>query len=213
MATITTILWDVGGVLLTNGWDHNGRADVLAQFGLDRDAFEARHEEPNDAWEKGLITVEEYLKKTVFYEPRAFTPADFFAAMKAQSQVLKDSALGIVGNLAASETVFLGIVNNEARELNDYRIDKFNLRKDFKLFLSSCHVGLRKPDPQIFRMALNVLQKDAVSVAFVDDRPGNVEAANSVGIQGIRYQGSEHLKAEFEKLGIALGAEASSQTV
>jgi putative hydrolase of the HAD superfamily len=210
MATITTILWDVGGVLLTNGWDHQGRAAVLSQFGLDRDAFEQRHEEPNDAWEKGLITVEEYLQQTVFYEPRNFTSAKFVAAMKAQSKVLEDSALGVVGALRASETVFLGIVNNEARELNDYRIDQFGLRNYFKVFLSSCYVGLRKPGTEIFQLALDVLQRDADSVAFVDDRPGNVQAASSLGIHGIRYQGAEHLKAEFEKLGIALSAQASS---
>lgn len=213
MATITTILWDVGGVLLTNGWDRKGRAAVLAQFGLDRDLFEERHEMSNDAWEKGLITVEEYLRKTVFYEPRNFSPSDFFAAMKAQSQSLGDSALGILANLAASESVFLGMVNNEARELNDYRIDKFSLRNYFKLFVSSCYVGLRKPDHQIFKMTLSILQKDAGSVVFVDDRSGNVDAASSVGIHAIRYQGSEHLKTELEKLGIVLEAEASSGVV
>jgi putative hydrolase of the HAD superfamily len=209
MATITTILWDVGGVLLTNGWDRKGRAAVLAQFGLDRDTFEERHEMSNDAWEKGLITVEEYLRKTVFFEPRDFSPSDFLEAMKAQSQVLQDSALGILANLVASESFFIGMVNNEARELNDYRLDKFNLRNYFRVFLSSCYVGMRKPHPEIFKMALDVIQKDPDSVAFVDDRSGNVDAANSVGIHGIRYQGSEQLKSEFEKLGIALGAAAS----
>jgi putative hydrolase of the HAD superfamily len=211
MATITTILWDVGGVLLTNGWDRKGRAAVLSQFGLDRDSFEERHEMSNDAWEKGLITVEEYLKKTVFYEPRNFSPSDFLAAMKAQSEILQDSALGILGNLAASDSLFLGIVNNESRELNDYRFDRFNLRKYFKVFVSSCYVGLRKPHPEIFTMALDVIQRDADSVAFVDDRSGNVDAANSVGIHGIRYQGSEQLKAEFEKLGISLEAAVVSK--
>lgn len=208
MATITTILWDVGGVLLTNGWDHQGRAAVLAQFGLDRDAFEQRHEQPNDAWEKGQITVDEYLDQTVFYQPRSFAHADFVAAMKAQSQVLKDSALGILGSLAAARSLTLGMLNNEARELNDYRIRQFRLRNYFNVFLSSCYVALRKPDPQIFRLALNVLQKDPESVVFVDDRPGNVDGANSVGVHGICYQGSEQLKAEFERLGISLEAEA-----
>jgi len=211
MATITTILWDVGGVLLTNGWDRKGRAAVLSQFGLDRDAFDERHEMSNDAWEKGSITVEEYLRKTVFYEPRDFSPSDFLAAMKAQSEILQDSALRIVANLAASDSLFIGMVNNEARELNDYRLDKFNLRKYFKVFVSSCYVGLRKPHPEIFKMALDVIQKDADSVVFVDDRSGNVDAANAVGIHGIRYQGSEYLKAEFEKLGISLQAAAVSK--
>jgi putative hydrolase of the HAD superfamily len=211
MATITTILWDVGGVLLTNGWDRKGRAALQAQFGLDHDVFEERHEMSNDAWEKGLITIEEYLRKTVFHEPRNFTPDDFIAAMKAQSQILGDSALGILGNLAASESVFIGMLNNESRELNDYRIDKFSLRNYFKVFLSSCYVGLRKPDTDIFRLALNILQQDGDSVAFVDDRPGNVQAALDVGIHGIRYQGAEQLKAEFGKLGIVLEPEAVSK--
>lgn len=211
MATITTILWDVGGVLLTNGWDRQGRAAVLAQFGLDHDAFEQRHEWPNDAWEKGQITVEEYLDKTVFYQPRSFSYADFFAAMKAQSRILKDSALGILANLAAYQSLTLGMLNNEARELNDYRIRQFRLHDYFNVFLSSCYVALRKPDPRIFRLALNILQEEPQSVVFVDDRPANVEGANSVGIHGICYQGSEQLKAEFERLGISLGAEAVPQ--
>src|ERR1700748_830340 len=115
MATISTILWDVGGVLLTNGWDHNERNVVLSRFGVDRDAFEQRHPETNDAWEKGLMTVEQYLQTTVFYEPRSFSSADFLAAMKEQSQVLKDSAIGILGQLAASDSIMLGMLNNEAR--------------------------------------------------------------------------------------------------
>jgi putative hydrolase of the HAD superfamily len=208
MATITTILWDVGGVLLTNGWDHKERAAVLSHFGVDRDAFEQRHPDANDAWEKGLLTVEEYLDKTVFYEPRSFTAADFLEAMRAESKVLEDSALGILGTLAASESVTLGMLNNEARELNDFRIEKFGLRAYFNVFLSSCYVGLRKPDAHIYKLALDVLQKAAREVAFVDDRAGNVEAASSLGISGIQYRGAESLKAELERLGISLGAEA-----
>lgn len=211
MATITTILWDVGGVLLTNGWDRKGRAALQAQFGLDHDTFEERHEMSNDAWEKGFITVEEYLRKTVFHEPRNFTPDDFYAAMKAQSQVLSDSALGILGNLAASDSFFLGMLNNESRELNDYRIETFHLHDYFEIFLSSCYVGLRKPDTDIFKLALNILQEDPKSVAFVDDRQGNVQAALDVGIHGIRYQGAEQLRTEFGKLGIQLQAEAVSR--
>jgi len=204
MTTISTILWDVGGVLLTNGWDHNERNVVLSRFGVDRDAFEQRHPETNDAWEKGLMTVEQYLQTTVFYEPRSFSPTDFLAAMKEQSQVLKDSAIGILGQLAASDSIMLGMLNNEARELNDYRIDTFKLRDYFKLFLSSCYVGLRKPDAAIFKLALDVLQRDPKEIAFVDDRAGNVQAANAAGMHGIRYEGSEKLKNEFEKLGIKL---------
>jgi putative hydrolase of the HAD superfamily len=205
MTTITTILWDVGGVLLTNGWDHKERAAVLSHFDVDRDAFEQRHPEANDAWEKGLLTVEEYLRKTVFYEPRSFSTGDFLEAMKAQSKVLEDSALGIVRSLAASDSLVLGMLNNEARELNDYRICQFNLRDAFDVFLSSCYVGMRKPDERFFELSLDVLQCDAQETLFIDDREGNVQAANAVGIHGIRYQGSEHLKSELERLGVSVG--------
>ncbi|HEX3435373.1 MAG TPA: HAD family phosphatase [Pseudacidobacterium sp.] len=197
MAIISTILWDIGGVLLTNGWDHKEREAVLAQFTVDRDAFEQRHPEANDAWEKDLITVEEYLAKTVFYEPRDFTSQNFVDAMKAQSKVLDDSAIGVLRELAASDSLVLGMLNNEARELNDYRISKFNLTEYFDVFLSSCYVGLRKPDAHMFELALDVLQRDPDEVVFVDDRPGNVQAAKDVGMHGIHYQGADKLKSDL----------------
>lgn len=204
MSKITTILWDVGGVLLTNGWDHRERAAVLAHFGLDRDPFEQRHPEPNDQWEKSLITVEEYLDRTIFYQPRSFTPADFLSAMKAQSKVLDDSALGIIRELAASEDreLELGMLNNEARELNDYRIDQFGLTDCFDIFVSSCYVGMRKPDPKIYRAALDLLQRDPAEAIFIDDRAENAAAATALGIHGIHYQGSENLRSELARLGI-----------
>jgi putative hydrolase of the HAD superfamily len=204
MTTITTILWDVGGVLLTNGWDHEERAAVLSHFGVDREAFEQRHPDVNDVWEKGLITVEEYLQKTVFFEPRKFTADEFVEVMKAQSKVLEDSAIEILGQLGASDSLVLGMLNNEARELNDYRIETFKLRRFFDGFLSSCYVGLRKPDTRMFKLALDILQRDPREIAFVDDRLGNVEAANEVGMRGIHYEGAESLKHELEALGVKL---------
>jgi putative hydrolase of the HAD superfamily len=202
MTDISTILWDVGGVLLTNGWDHKERAIVLSEFHVDVAEFEERHPEANDAWEKGLITVEEYLHRTVFWEPRNFTPQQFLDAMKAQSQVLEDSALGILENLAASQDVDLGMLNNEARELNDYRIEEFGFRAYYDFFFSSCYVGLRKPGPQIYRLALDVLQCEPSEVAFIDDRAGNVEAATALGIHAIQYQGSAQLARDLAALGI-----------
>ena len=204
MKTISTILWDVGGVLLTNGWDHNERHGVLSRFHIDKDAFEQRHPDVNDVWEKGLLTVEQYLDKTVFYEPRDFSAAQFLEAMKAESKVLEDSALPILGQLAASNSYTLGMLNNEARELNDYRIDTFKLRDYFQLFLSSCYVGMRKPDVHMFELAIDVLQRDPAEIAFVDDRAGNVQAANAAGMHGIQYKGSAQLKSELEKLNIKI---------
>ena len=206
MTKISTILWDVGGVLLTNGWDHKERDVVLGHFGVDRAAFESRHAEPNDLWEKNLITTDEYLRRTLFYEPRNFSPGEFFDLVKEQSKVLPDSALRILKRIAASQELELGILNNESRELNDYRIRQFGLHDLVDCFFSSCYLGLRKPNPAIYRLALDVLQRDPQEVIFVDDRPENAAAASELGMHGIRYQGSAQLSAELGRFGIAVAA-------
>jgi putative hydrolase of the HAD superfamily len=205
MAEVSTILWDVGGVLLTNGWDHRERAAILEQFGLDSAAFEQRHELANDPWEKGLMTAEQYLLQTVFYEPRPFTPAAFLQAMKERSVLLPYGAMRILHELAASEEVELAMLNNEARELNDYRIERFELGRYFDVFLSSCYLGLRKPDPKFFELALDVLQRDAEEVAFIDDRQGNCDAADALGIHAIRYQDEAQCVQALERLGLYTG--------
>jgi putative hydrolase of the HAD superfamily len=205
MAEISTLLWDVGGVLLTNGWDRTERAAVLEQFALDGVAFEQRHEIANDAWEKGLMTAEQYLLQTVFYEPRPFTPGAFLQAMKERSVLLPHGALRILQELAASEEVELAMLNNEARELNDYRIEHFEFGRYFDVFLSSCYLGLRKPDPKIFELALDVLQRDAEEVAFIDDRPGNCAAAEALGIHAIQYQDESQCAQALERLGLGSG--------
>jgi putative hydrolase of the HAD superfamily len=175
---------------------------VLAHFHIDKDEFEERHPDANDAWEKGLITVEEYLNRVVFWKPRDFTEAEFLEAMKAESRVLENTALGVLENVATSIEIDLGMLNNEARELNDYRIETFGLRGYFDFFFSSCYVGLRKPSPQIYKLALDVLQCEPDEVAFIDDRAGNVDAAATLGIHAIRYQGVEQLERELAALGI-----------
>jgi putative hydrolase of the HAD superfamily len=205
MAEISTILWDVGGVLLTNGWDHLQRAAVLQQFGLDSAPFEQRHEIANDPWEKGLMTAEHYLLQTVFYEPRPFTPAAFLQAMKERSVLLPHSAMRILQELAASEEVELAMLNNEARELNDYRIERFEMGRYFDVFLSSCYLGLRKPDPKIFELALDVLQRDPEEVAFIDDRQGNCDVAEALGIHAICYHDEAQCVLALERLGLDAG--------
>jgi putative hydrolase of the HAD superfamily len=202
MAEISTILWDVGGVLLTNGWDHIERAAVLQHFGLDFDLIEPRHQFANDSWEKGLTTGEQYLQHTIFFEPRPFTPADFLQQMKQRSVLLPQGAMRILHELAASEEMELVMLNNEARELNDYRIDQFALGAYFDVFLSSCYLGLRKPDPKIFELALDVLQRDADEVAFIDDRQHNCDAAAALGIHAIRYQDEAQCVRALEQLGL-----------
>ncbi len=204
MDGISTILFDVGGVLLTNAWDRQQREAVLAHFGLDHTDFEHRHIDVDQAWEKDEIGVDEYLRSTVFYESRGFTQAEFIDAMRAQSAMLSDSGIGILRQLSASEEYVLATVNNESRAMNEYRLAKFNLLDEFDAFFSSCYLGMRKPDRRIYQVALDVLQRDAEEVAFIDDREENVAAAIALGIHGVRYQGSEKLADELARLGVSL---------
>lgn len=209
MNGISTILWDVGGVLLTNAWDHQQRTAVLTRFGLDRADFERRHAEVDQAWERDEVSADEYLRHTVFFQPRPFSQAEFLDAMRAESAVLPDSALGIVRRLAASEYV-LATVNNESRAMNEYRLKNFGLSEYFSAFFTSCYLGVRKPDRRIYQIALDVLQRDPEAVAFVDDRPENVAAAVSLGIHGIRYEGSAQLSDELGRLGVSVGRDGVS---
>ena len=202
MAGIKTILWDVGGVLLTNGFDGAQRDAVLQQFALDRNAFERRHAEVFPDWEKDAIGIDEYLRHVVFYEPRDFMPAQFLDAMKQQSKLLPDSGIGILRELAASEQYVLATVNNESRVLNEYRVAQFGLAELFQAFFSSCYLGLRKPDPKIYRIALDVLQCESEETAFIDDRAENVAAAAKLGIHAIQYKGSAQLAGDLAKLGV-----------
>ena len=202
MFLFDVILFDVGGVLLTNGWDHGERAAAMEHFHLDRAAFEARHLAPNDAWERDVIPVAAYLNATVFYEPRSFTPDDFFAFMLTQSKPLPDGALGILAELAASDNYLLGALNNEARETNEYRFQKFGLRNCFEVALSSCYLGLRKPDLAIYKRALDILGRPPQRVLFIDDREENVAGAVTAGMKGIRFAGADALRQELASLGV-----------
>jgi putative hydrolase of the HAD superfamily len=202
MFPFDVILFDVGGVLLTNGWDHGERAAAMEHFDLDLGAFEARHAAPYDAWERGILPLKAYLDTTVFYEPRNFTRDEFFEFMLTQSKVLPDGAMGILAELAASHECLVGVLNNEARETNEYRLEKFGVRALVNVALSSCYLGLRKPDLVIYKRALDILGRPPERILFIDDREENVAGAEAVGMKGIRFEGAEALRSELAKLGV-----------
>jgi putative hydrolase of the HAD superfamily len=202
MFPFDVILFDVGGVLLTNGWDHHERTVVLEHFGLDFAAFEARHPIPYRAWDLGNISVEAYLDATVFYEPRSFSRDEFFAFALAQSLPLPDGALGILGEVAASGKFLLGALNNEPRETNEYRFERYGLRNFFRVALSSCYLGLRKPDAAIYRRALDILGRPAERILFIDDRLKNVVGAEAAGMKAIHFESTEGLRSELVSLGV-----------
>jgi putative hydrolase of the HAD superfamily len=205
MGQIRTIFFDVGGVLLTNGWDTTERKAVLAQFNVsdaDVEQFEKLHPGPNDAWEKGEISVGEYLEKTLFTEPRDFTPEQFFAAMQAQSRELPQTAIPVLHALAKAGIYKVVMLNNEAAELNDFRIAKFGFRDQFSVFCSSCYLGLRKPDPKIFQRALQITQAAPAESIFIDDRAGNVSVAKDAGINGVQFTTPDALVKDLQSLGV-----------
>jgi putative hydrolase of the HAD superfamily len=202
MFPFDVILFDVGGVLLTNGWDHAERAAAAKYFHLDLAPFEARHAATYPAWERGEIVLKTYLDATVFNEPRNFSQDDFFGFMLNQSKLLPDGALGILEELAASDACMVGALNNEARETNEFRFTSFGLRNYFAVALSSCYLGLRKPNAAIYERALDILGRPAERILFIDDRAENVAGAQSVGMKGIQFVGADALRAELASFGV-----------
>ncbi len=198
---ITTLLFDLGGVLLTNGWDRPARARAARRFGLDLDDFEDRHEHVIGDFETGRMALQTYLEYTVFFEPRSFAQPEFEAFMFEQSRPFPD-ALDFVHALRAARRYRLAVVNNESRELNDYRIRRFHLHGCFSLFFSSCYVGLRKPDHGIYRLALDVMQTPPGAAVLVDDRAINVESARHVGLKTVHYRDLPQLRACLDDLGV-----------
>ena len=201
LSEIRGIFWDVGGVLLTNAWDHTERAAALAHFHLDKKEFEDRHEPLVSAFERGEISLDEYLKRTVFYSTRSFTVDEFKDYMFSLSRP-KPEVLAFAQALSDSRKYFMGTINNESRELNLYRIEKFGLREMFRVFISSCFVGLRKPDKEIYRLAIEITQMDPQECCFIDDRAANLECPAQLGMKTIQMTTLEQLREELGKLGV-----------
>jgi putative hydrolase of the HAD superfamily len=198
MSEIHAIFWDVGGVLLTNAWDHTERAAALEHFRLDEKEFHGRHEMVV-SFERGKISLDDYLDRTVFYRSRSFTREEFRDYMLSLSRPMTD-VLTFARDLAASGKYFMGTINNESRELNLYRIKKFGLRDIFRVFVSSCFVGLRKPESGIYRLALEITQINPEQCCFIDDRALNLECAAKLGMRTIQMQTLEQLRGDLGKL-------------
>ena len=203
MRELTTLFWDIGGVILTNGWDRASRREAVELFHMDWEDFQDRHDLSFPAFETGAITLDQYLDRTVFWRPQRFTREEFTAFMFAQSREYPETR-AILANVAKSGRYLLAAINNEPRELNEYRIEAFQLRRDFSLFFSSCYVGLRKPDEALYRLALEVTQRRAEQCLLIDDRPLNLENPQKLGMQTVHYQNPAQLRAELERHGISV---------
>jgi len=198
---IKALFWDVGGVLLSNAWDHTQRQQAIEKFGLEREEFSERHELVFSSFERGKISLDEYLDRTVFYRVQPFTRDEFKNYMYALS-IPDESALAFARELANSGKYLMGTINNESRELNAYRIEKFGLRSIFRVFVSSCYVGLRKPEEAIYRLTLDITQQAAEQCCFIDDRALNLEVAKRLGMHTVEMHGAEQLRSELKKIGV-----------
>jgi putative hydrolase of the HAD superfamily len=192
---------DIGGVLLTDGWDHHARKRAAANFNLELAEMEDRHHLNFYTYEEGKLTLEEYLSRVVFYQKRSFTQAQFRRFMFEQSKPYPEM-IELVAQLKVRHGLKIAVVSNEARELNEYRIRKFKLDRFVDFFISSCFVHVRKPDADIFRLALDIAQVPVRQVVYIENTPMFVEVAQSLGLRGIHHQGLETTRSALETLGL-----------
>jgi putative hydrolase of the HAD superfamily len=196
----TTIFTDIGGVLLTNGWDRTARIKAIEHFDLDPSETEERHHLTFDTYESGKISLHEYLTRLVFYKKRKFTEEDFRKFMFSQSRPFPDM-LALIRSIKENYGIKIAVVNNEGSELNKYRINTFKLGEFVDFFISSCIVHFRKPDADIFKVALDIAHVDPEKVIYLEDRPMFVQVADTLGIRGIIHRDYDSTKKQLADFG------------
>jgi len=198
---IKALFTDVGGVILTNGWDSGERKKAAGQFHLDLAEMDKRHHLTFDTYEIGKLSLDVYLDRIVFYEPRSFSREEFKAFVFAQSKPFPEM-IDLIRQTKARNSLKLAVVSNEGRELTEYRIRQFGLAEFVDFFVSSCFVHFRKPDTDIFRMAIDLAQTPPEQTVYLDDRPLFVEVARTVGLHAIHHTSYEETRRAFAELGL-----------
>jgi putative hydrolase of the HAD superfamily len=199
--SIKALLLDIGGVFLTNGWDRGSRRAAADYFSINFDEMNERHRIIFDAYESGKSTLEEYLNLLVFYEPRAFTPQDFKKFMMGQSQPYQDM-IDLVTHLKDQYGLQTIAVNNEGKEINEYRIKEYKLKSFIDVFASSCIIQARKPDRNIYLTALDLLQIKPEEAIYIDDRLVFIQAAEQLGINTIHHIDTNTTRNVFKTYGL-----------
>ncbi len=198
---ITTLFLDIGGVLLTNGWDHRARKRAAANFKLEWAEMEDRHNLNFATYEEGKLALDEYLGRVVFYQKRSFTRVQFRRFMFAQSKPFP-KMIALIAQLKARYGLKIAVVSNEAREVNAYRICKFKLGEFVDSFVSSCFVHIRKPDADIFRLALDIAQTPIQQIVYIDNTAMFAEIAEGLGIRSIVHTDYESTCAKLASFGL-----------
>jgi putative hydrolase of the HAD superfamily len=196
MANISTVFIDVGGVLLTNGWDRHARKRAVERFHLDESEVNKRHDLYFDIYEIGKITLDTYIEKVYLPSLQAFTLEEFKQFMFAQSQPYYDM-IEMIRQMKAQHGFKLATLSNEGKELACFRFREFHF-KDF--FVVSSFVGVRKPDSTIYRIALDLAQAEPHQAIYIDDRRPLAEMGQSLGLHSICHENVQMTKQELEKL-------------
>lgn len=197
---IKILFSDIGGVLLTNGWGHESRQAAAKKFHLDYEKMDYLHDFIFNVYEMGKISLDDYLDTVVFREKRDFTKEEFKDFMFAQSVELPETLPWFIEWKKNHENIKVISLNNEPKDLNQFRIEKFKLHDFFDAFVSSCEVGMRKPDPGIYHLAIGIAQAKPQECIYFDDRPMLVEAAKKVGIQAFQHVDLDSTKKIMESL-------------
>jgi len=201
---IKALFVDIGGVLLTNGWDHHARRRAAKHFKLNWVEMQERHELNFEIQEQDKISFQEYLARVVFWEKRSFTRAEFRQFMFRQSKPFTEM-IELVRNLKAKYNLKVFVVSNEAREVNAYRIRQFKLDGFVDAFISSCFVHLRKPDADIFRLALDIAQVPARQIVYIENTALFVQIAERLGIPSILHTDCQSTAAKLAAFGLQPG--------
>ena len=197
---INTLFLDIGGVLLTNGWDRKARQLAAAKFNLDYEEMNERHHLTFDTFEEGRLELDEYLERVIFYVNRPFSKNDFKDFMFAQSQPYPQM-IDLIGEIKTRYGLKVAAVSNEGRELTEHRIKKFELGRIVDFFVSSCFVHFRKPDAEIYQVALDLAQVHPSHVIYVEDRALFVEIAQNMGFHCIQYKSVDATRDAFTTYG------------
>ena len=190
---------DIGGVLLSNGWGHESREAAAIKFGINYSEMEVLHNFIFNVYEIGKITLETYLDTVIFNHPRDFTKEEMKQFIFDQTTELPHTLPWLIDLKKRHPYLKVISINNEARELNEYRIQKFRLHDFFDAFVSSCEVKMRKPDPEIFHLALGIAQAKPEECLYLDDRSFLVQAARNVGIHAYHHETFEKTRQILEE--------------
>jgi len=200
---VTTLFLDIGGVMLSNGWGHDSRRLAAEKFNLNLSELEDRHHLTFVTYEEGKLTLKEYLNRVVFYQKRKFAPDQFQQFMFDQSTPYTEM-IEFILKLKVQNQLKIAVVNNEARELNEHRIKKFQLNQFVDFYISSCFVHFRKPDADIFRIALDIAQIPAEQVVYIENTQMFVDVARDLGIRSIHHTDYKSTRSELSLLGLKI---------